>query len=104
MMIEYQTLRIDTNSKQCSIDRKIISLTKNEYELLVLLITNPDYVYSREEILEQLWKNSVSLRTVDTTVSRLRKKLGKYSENLQTRIGFGYSFRTENLLNEGRTE
>ena len=104
MMIEYQTLRIDTNSKQWSIDRKIISLTKKEYELLVLLITNPDYVYSREEILEQLWKNSVSLRTVDTTVSRLRKKLGKYSENLQTRIGFGYSFRTENLLNEGRTE
>ena len=52
-MIEYQTLRIDTNSKQCSIDRKIISLTKKEYELLVLLITNPDYVYSREEILEQ---------------------------------------------------
>ena len=103
-MIEYQTLKIDTNSKQCSIDRKIISLTKKEYELLVLLITNPDYVYSREEILEQLWKNSVSLRTVDTTVSRLRKKLGKYSENLQTRIGFGYSFRTENLLNEGRTE
>ena len=103
-MIEYQTLRIDTNSKQCSIDRKIISLTKKEYELLVLLITNPDYVYSREEILEQLWKSSVSLRTVDTTVSRLRKKLGKYSENLQTRIGFGYSFRTENLLNEGRTE
>ena len=103
-MIEYQTLRIDTNSKQCSIDRKIISLTKKEYELLVLLITNPDYVYSREEILEQLWKNSVSLRTIDTTVSRLRKKLGKYSENLQTRIGFGYSFRTENLLNEGRTE
>lgn len=103
-MIEYQTLRIDTNSKQCSIDRKIISLTKKEYELLVLLITNPDYVYSREEILEQLWKNSVSLRTVDTTVSRLRKKLGKYSENLQTRIGFGYSFRTKNLLNEGRTE
>lgn len=104
MMIEYQTLRIDTNSKQCSIDRKIIPLTKKEYELLVLLITNPDYVYSREEILERLWKNSVSLRTVDTTVSRLRKKLGKYSENLQTRIGFGYSFRTENLLNEGRTE
>ena len=104
MMIEYQTLRIDTNSKQCSIDRKIISLTKKEYELLVLLITNPDYVYSREEILERLWKNSVSLRTVDTTISRLRKKLGKYSENLQTRIGFGYSFRTENLLNEGRTE
>ena len=103
-MIEYQTLRIDTNSKQCSIDRKIISLTKKEYELLVFLITNPDYVYSREEILERLWKNSVSLRTVDTTVSRLRKKLGKYSENLQTRIGFGYSFRTENLLNEGRTE
>ena len=101
MIIEYQTLRIDTNSKQCSIDRKIISLTKKEYELLVLLITNPDYVYSREEILEQLWKNSVSLRTVDTTVSRLRKKLGKYSENLQTKIGFGYSFRT---LNEGRTE
>ena len=100
-MIEYQTLRIDTNNKQCSIDRKIISLTKKEYELLVLLITNPDYVYSREEILEQLWKNSVSLRTVDTTVSRLRKKLGKYSENLQTKIGFGYSFRT---LNEGRTE
>lgn len=50
------------------------------------------FILERESLLEELWDNSVSLRTVDTTVSRLRKKLQEYGAYITTRLGFGYSF------------
>lgn len=92
MKIEFKQLVIDQDNKLCSINREAIALTKKEYELLVFLMSNPNYVHSRESLLKELWDNSVSLRTVDTTVSRLRKKLEEYGAYITTRLGFGYSF------------
>jgi DNA-binding response OmpR family regulator len=77
------------------IDGERILLSKKEYELLAFLLSKPDYVHSRESIIENVWKRPISLRAVDATVSRLRKKLKQYSNNLETRLGFGYSFRTK---------
>ena len=90
--IVFKNLVVDQNNKLCSLNGEAIALSKKEYELLVFLMSHPNYVHSRESLLEELWDNSVSLRTVDTTVSRLRKKLQEYGAYITTRLGFGYSF------------
>lgn len=90
--LKYKELVIDQGNKLCSINGESISLSKKEYELLVFLMLHPNYVHSREDLLKKLWDSSVSIRTVDTTVSRLRKKLQEYGTYITTRLGFGYSF------------
>lgn len=90
--LKYKELIVNQNNKLCSVNGEAIALSKKEYELLVFLMTHPNYVHSREDLLKELWENSVSLRTVDTTVSRLRKKLQEYGAYITTRLGFGYSF------------
>lgn len=94
--IVFRQLVIDQDNKLCSINGEVIALSKKEYELLVFLMLHPNYVHSRENLLKELWGNSVSLRTVDTTVSRLRKKLQEYGTYITTRLGFGYSFNNSN--------
>lgn len=90
--LKYKELVIDQGNKLCSINGEPISLSKKEYELLVFLMSHPNYVHSREDLLKELWDNSVSIRTVDTTISRLRRKLQEYGAYITTRLGFGYSF------------
>lgn len=90
--LKYKGLVIDQDNKLCSINGEAIALSKKEYELLVFLMLHPNYVHSRENLLKELWDNSVSIRTVDTTVSRLRKRLQEYGAYITTRLGFGYSF------------
>lgn len=93
--IKFKDLVIDQDNKLCSINKEPIALSKKEYELLVFLISNPNYVHSREDLLKKFWNNSVSLRAVDTTISRLRKKLQEYGAFITTRLGFGYSFKLD---------
>lgn len=90
--LKYKQLIVDQDNKLCSINGEAIALAKKEYELLVFLMTHPNYVHSREDLLKKLWDNSASIRAVDTTISRLRKKLQEYGVYITTRLGFGYSF------------
>lgn len=95
--ITYKTLRIDRNRKVCSIDGIQTELTRTEYDMLLFFITHPDRVYSREEIIDHVWGDDVviSSRTIDTNITRLRKKIGEYGNNIITRQGFGYGFRKD---------
>ena len=90
--IEFETLIIDLDKKECYLDNKEISLTKTEYNLLVFLLNNRNKVYTRREIMQNVWDTEVSLRAVDTTVSRLRKKIGQVGKYIVTKLGFGYGF------------
>ena len=93
----YKTLRLDRNSKECTIDDKTVDLTKTEYDLLHFFLTHRGRVYSRAEIINNVWSATVvSDRTIDANVTRLRKKLGEYGGCIETRTGFGYAFK-ENL-------
>ena len=93
----YKDLRLDRNSKECTIDDKPVDLTKTEYDLLEFFLTHRGRVYSRAEIINNVWSSTVvSDRTIDANVTRLRKKLGQYGSCIETRTGFGYSFK-ENL-------
>lgn len=88
--ITFRELKLNINLKVCSISGNEVNLTKNEYNLLEFLLKNRNKIYSRQEILNSVWGSKLSLRTVDTTISRLRKKLGNLGKYLITRLGFGY--------------
>lgn len=96
--VSYKSLTLDNSSKLCYIDGKEVALTKKEFDILYLLISNPGKVFSREEILQAIWEKNVYVvdRTIDVNINRLRKKLGEYESNIVTRQGYGYGFK-ENI-------
>jgi two-component system, OmpR family, alkaline phosphatase synthesis response regulator PhoP len=73
-------------------DQKEIVLPKKEFELLTLLASKPNKVFSREEIFSNVWGNNVVVgdRTIDVHVRKLREKIG--IENIKTVKGVGYKF------------
>ena len=95
--ISYNTLVIDITKKKVSIDGQEVSLTKKEFEILVLLLQNRGRVFSREDILSKIWSDEVYVldRTIDVNITRLRKKIGNYGKCIVTRLGYGYCFECE---------
>lgn len=95
-------LTIDHDAHRVSVDHKVVSLTPKEYELLYYLANAPDKVFTREELLKDVWNYEFfgDLRTVDTHVKRLREKLNKVSEAAGNMIvtvwGVGYKFEVAN--------
>ena len=87
-------MNIDPKTKECYINGAIVSLTKTEYEMLLFFLTHRNKIYTREELLEKIWNNTagISNRTIDTNITRLRKKLGEYGGCIKTRLGYGYGF------------
>ena len=86
----FKELNLNLDIKVCTIGGEEINLTKSEFNLLEFLIKNKNKIHSRQEILNNVWDSKVSLRTVDTTMSRLRKKMKNLGKYLITRLGFGY--------------
>ena len=93
-------LSINTDSHQVFRGGKAIDLTQREYELLTFLASHPGKVYSRVDLMEQVWNYGYvgdDVRTVDVTVRRLREKIEEDSANpvyILTRRGVGYYFAT----------
>lgn len=86
-------LTIDTASRTCMKDGKVIELTYKEFELLLLLVKNKNVALYREIIYEKVWQDPFceDTRTVDLHIQRLRKKLGM-EKNIQTIFKVGYRF------------
>jgi len=93
--IVFKGLRLNRNEKICYIDGSPQQLSKTEFDLLMFFLEHRNRIYSREEIIRSVWSNNVivSNRTVDTSLTRLRKKLGEYGRHIETRVGFGYGFK-----------
>ena len=89
----HEGLKIEYAKKMVMADGEEISLTKKEYEILLLLTKFPGKIYSREDILQLVWKEEsyVLERTVDVHIARLRKKIGRYGDLIVNRSGYGYS-------------
>ncbi len=85
---------IDLEVMEISIKNEKISLTRKEFEIIALLAEFPEKVFSRDDIIDRLWKDTpyVTVRTVDVHITRLRKKLGDYAGIITNRSGFGYRF------------
>ena len=92
--ITYEGITLDLNAKRATLDGEDLSLTKLEFELLSLLLQHPDKVFSREDLLKYCWPQDVLVldRTVDVNITRLRKKIGRYGQQIKTRVGYGYCF------------
>ncbi|AJS57237.1 response regulator transcription factor [Paenibacillus sp. IHBB 10380] len=92
VLIRLAGLTIELFSRMVRLDGQQLDLTPKEFDLLVLLARNPERVYSREALLEQVWDMGFAggTRTVDIHVQRLRKKLGEMQGVIQTVYGIGY--------------
>ena len=92
--ITFKDLLIDTSKHKVFLGDEKISLTAKEFTLLKHLLTKIDKVQTRDNLLDKVWgyDSSVTTRTVDTHVKRLRSKLGKYGANIETIRGVGYIF------------
>ena len=95
--LQYKGLVITIPQKKVTIDGEETSLTKKEFEILLLLLQNQGRVFSREDILAKVWNDEVYVldRTIDVNITRLRKKIGSYGKYIVTRLGYGYCFECE---------
>ncbi len=93
-IVTYKELVLNTSKKSLFINNEQIDLTKKEFEILYLLLNNRGRLFSREEILDRVWRDEaiVTTRTIDVNITRLRKKLKEYGSNITARSGFGYRF------------
>ena len=87
-------LRIDMEKKLVFAGENQITFSKKEFEVLSLLAKNPGQIFSREDLINELWKDApyVLDRTVDVHIARIRSKLGDYKNCISNRSGFGYVF------------
>jgi two-component system, OmpR family, phosphate regulon response regulator PhoB len=89
-------LILDTEQHRLTIGEKQLDVSPTEFRLMQFFMTHPDKVFSRTQLLDQVWGRSVYIeeRTVDVHIRRLRKILGDYGKEdlVQTVRGFGYRF------------
>ncbi|MEP6603726.1 MAG: response regulator transcription factor [Spartobacteria bacterium] len=90
-------ITIDPARHQVSVAGKIVHLTSIEFKLLRTLLQRRGRVQERDRLLNDVWgyESVIDTRTVDTHVRRLREKLGKGGDAIETIRGFGYRFREE---------
>ena len=96
-IIKWGALIIDVPKHRVMVNNKEIELTLMEFKLLVTLIERRGRVQSRDKLLTDVWGIDAEIytRTVDTHVKRLREKLGKVGDSLETVRGLGYRFKEE---------
>jgi len=93
-VLSYEGLVMNLDNKEVIVDGEKVPFTKTEFEILHLLLSERGRVFSRSQLINKAWPTDVlvSDRTVDVNITRMRKKVGKYSKNIVTRLGFGYYF------------
>jgi DNA-binding response OmpR family regulator len=93
-VLRHEGLVMDLDRMTVTADGDTISLTRTEFDLLRLLLEHRGQVFSRQEVLDHVWPSDavVTNRTVDVNITRMRKKIGRYSSCIVTRHGFGYVF------------
>ena len=97
-ILESGDMRVDCESRRVSISGREVNLTAKEFDLMELLIRNPNKVYSREKLLNLVWGADYpgDVRTVDVHIRRLREKIETNPSEpryVHTKWGVGYFFR-----------
>ena len=87
-------LELDTERHRCRVEDEEVQLTAKEFELLRALMERPGRVMSRDRLLDEVWGSDITVttRTIDTHLKRLREKLGAAAELVETVRGVGYRF------------
>ncbi|EHI65497.1 response regulator transcription factor [Streptococcus pseudoporcinus] len=90
----YKELSLDSEKRLALLSDNEISLTKTEFDLLLVLIEKPGTAFSREELLSRIWGfEDIESRAVDDTVKRLRKKLSQHQSPVVIETIWGYGFK-----------
>ena len=91
--LSFRGLQMNLDRKTVTIDGQPTNLTRTEFDLLCLLLSNRDQVLSRQQLMENIWEGViVTDRAVNVHITRLRKKIGPYASHIVSRQGFGYVF------------
>ena len=92
--LEHGELALDREGHRCRVAGTEVELTAKEFGLLAALMGRPGRVLTREQLLDEVWGTDISVthRTVDTHLKRLREKLGKAGDLIHTVRGVGYRF------------
>ncbi len=94
-ILDFGPLKIDPQSYLVTIDEEVITLAKKEFEVLMLLASQPGKVFTREEMFQRVWGYQVPIasRTIDVHISKLREKMGE--RFIKTLKGVGYKLEVE---------
>ena len=95
--LQIEEVLIDFDARSVYLGKKLLSMTPKEYDLFSFFVNNQGKVFSREQLLNQVWGYEFlgDVRTVDTHVKMLRETLGKYRKWITTAWGIGYKFQAE---------
>ena len=92
-LLSFGGLCLNLDKKTATVDGDAVNLTPTEFSLLHLLLVNRGKVLSRQQLMDSVWAGVVVTdRTVNVNITRLRKKIGPYAQNIVSRTGFGYVF------------
>lgn len=96
-LIDYQWIKQDKLSHQFIIENEALDLTPNEYNLLEYLLKNKNIALTREKILNNVWGYDYygDIRTIDTHIKRLRKKIEPFHDKIKTVRSIGYTIEVD---------
>ena len=97
-VVEYDGLKINTDTYISEVDGKELTLPRKEFELLAFFMNQPNKIFTREALLSSIWEEDVYVvdRTIDVHINRIRSKLSNYKNYIETVKGVGYRFRPTN--------
>lgn len=93
-LVRVGSLCLNPDTMLVTLDNEPLNLTKLEYKLLHNFLANPGVLFTREQLIERCWPDDTIVldKSVNVTITRLRKKMGEYGNQLKSRIGYGYVF------------
>ena len=93
-VVKVGKVEIDVQKKTVTVDGEQVQFSKKEFEILNMLASNTGKIFSRDDLITELWKDApyVLDRTVDVHIARIRSKLGECKAYLTNRSGYGYTF------------
>ncbi|MDF2845606.1 MAG: DNA-binding response regulator [Herbinix sp.] len=96
-VLEFKKLILKIHSREVFVDNHLITLTAHEFDILHLLIQNPDRVYTKDLLYEEIWKAGYygEDNTINVHISNIRKKIKEYDEDSYIKTVWGIGFKLE---------
>lgn len=91
---EVENIHLDSDTYSLNIYGEVIKLTQKEFELLSLLMQFPSKIFSKYDLINEVWYGNMNMseKIVEVTILNIRKKLGEHATLLKTHRGLGYSY------------
>lgn len=94
LTVQFMGLQLSRRTHTCMVDGEVVRMPRKEFEILFRLLSDRNRVFSRAELLSEVWPGEtvVADRAVDVNVTRIRQKIGRYGRHIITRSVYGYGF------------